>query len=479
MTINEALDYIHAVDWRRSSLGLRRIDELLAQMGHPERTMKFVHVTGTNGKGSTCAILASVLRAAGYRTGLYTSPYIFRFNERMQIDGAPISDAELCAVTEEVRPLADGMADHPTEFEMVTAIAFSWFASRKCDIVVCEVGMGGELDATNVIPAPEAAVLCNIGLDHTAYLGDTVEKIAATKSGIIKAGCDAVLYPCAPSVREVVADRCRRCGAPLYRSQDKFDAGCGWPSFDDEIPGAVRREPDADGRRTEILCAKCGAHLGHVFTDEGFTAKNTRHCVNSLSLDFVPAAIPTMPVAEPAAASAEKPENTSSAEPPKSVQTERAIFAGGCFWGVEYMLGKVDGVKSIRSGYIGGHTENPTYEQVCSHKTGHAEAVEVEFDPSKVSYETLARLFFEIHDPTQLDGQGPDLGDQYRSEIFYTTPEQKEVAERLIRILKEKGYSVVTDVTPASRFWPAEQYHQNYYNRKGTQPYCHRYTKRF
>ena len=142
--------------------------------------------------------------------------------------------------------------------------------------------------------------------------------------------------------------RCRRCGAPLYRSQDKFDAGCGWPSFDDEIPGAVRREPDADGRRTEILCAKCGAHLGHVFTDEGFTAKNTRHCVNSLSLDFVPAAIPTMPVAEPAAASAEKPENTSSAEPPKSVQTERAIFAGGCFWGVEYMLGKVDGVKSIR-----------------------------------------------------------------------------------------------------------------------------------
>ena len=238
--------------------------------------------------------------------------------------------------------------------------------------------------------------------------------------------------------------RCRRCGAPLYRSQDKFDAGCGWPSFDDEIPGAVRREPDADGRRTEILCARCGAHLGHVFTGEGFTAKNTRHCVNSLSLDFVPAAIPTMPVAEPAAASAEKPENTSSVEPPKSVQTE-----------------------------------NPTYEQVCSHKTGHAEAVEVEFDPSKVSYETLARLFFEIHDPTQLDGQGPDLGDQYRSEIFYTTPEQKEVAERLIRILKEKGYSVVTDVTPASRFWPAEQYHQNYYNRKGTQPYCHRYTKRF
>ena len=166
MTIREALAYIHAVDWRRSKPGLRRIHELLEKLGHPERTIKFVHVTGTNGKGSTCAMLASILRAAGYRTGLYTSPYIFRFNERMQVDGQEIPDEELCAITEEVRPLADSMADHPSEFEMVTAIAFTWFARRKCDIVVCEVGMGGEFDATNAIPAPEAAVLCNIGLDH-------------------------------------------------------------------------------------------------------------------------------------------------------------------------------------------------------------------------------------------------------------------------------------------------------------------------
>ena len=135
----------------------------------------------------------------------------------MQIDGQPIPDEELCAITEEVRPLADGMDDHPSEFEIVTAIAFTWFARRRCDIVVCEVGMGGEFDATNVIPAPETAVLCNIGLDHTAYLGDTVEKITATKSGIIKPGCDAVLYPCAPSVVEVVAARCRRCGVTLHR----------------------------------------------------------------------------------------------------------------------------------------------------------------------------------------------------------------------------------------------------------------------
>ena len=167
MTISEALAYIHAVDWRGSKPGLQRIDALLEELGHPERALKFIHVTGTNGKGSTCAMLASVLRAAGYRTGLYTSPYIFRFNERMQIDGEMISDEALCAVTEEVRPLADTMADHPSEFEMVTAIAFTWFARRHCDIVVCEVGMGGEFDATNVIPAPEAAVLCSIGLDHT------------------------------------------------------------------------------------------------------------------------------------------------------------------------------------------------------------------------------------------------------------------------------------------------------------------------
>ena len=215
MTLEEALHYIHAVCWKGSIPGLERISALLDKMGHPERTLKFVHVTGTNGKGSTCAMVASVLQQAGYRTGLYTSPYIVRFNERMQINGEMIPDDELCRITEEIKPLADSIFEQPTEFEMVTAIAFAWFARRKCDIVVCEVGMGGEFDATNVIPSPEAAVLTNIGLDHTAVLGDTVEQIAATKSGIIKPGCHAVLYPCAPSVREVVAARCRAAGAPL------------------------------------------------------------------------------------------------------------------------------------------------------------------------------------------------------------------------------------------------------------------------
>lgn len=246
---------------------------------------------------------------------------------------------------------------------------------------------------------------------------------------------------------------CKQCGAPLYFSEAKFDSGCGWPSFDEEISGAVRRLPDVDGRRTEIVCAKCGGHLGHVFTGEGFTPKDTRHCVNSISMDFVPE--------------------------DKQEETEVAIFARGCFWGVEHLMQQQPGILSIEVGYIGGSTENPTYREVCSHTTGHAEAVRIVFDPKKVSYTTLAKLFFEIHDPTQSDGQGPDLGDQYRSEIFYTTSRQKEIAEELIGQLQGKGCQVVTRVTPATVFWKAEEYHQNYYNKTGKAPYCHRYTPRF
>ncbi len=159
--------------------------------------------------------------------------------------------------------------------------------------------------------------------------------------------------------------------------------------------------------------------------------------------------------------------------------TETAIFAGGCFWGVEHLMRQQPGIISIEAGYIGGTTKNPTYRDVCSKTTGHAEAVRIVFDPAKVSYTTLAKLFFEIHDPTQTDGQGPDIGDQYRSEIFYTTSRQKEIAEELIRELKEKGYKVVTRVTAATDFWKAEDYHQDYYNKTGKTPYCHRYTPRF
>jgi peptide methionine sulfoxide reductase msrA/msrB len=240
---------------------------------------------------------------------------------------------------------------------------------------------------------------------------------------------------------------CRRCGAPLYRSGDKFDSECGWPSFDDEIPGAVKRVPDADGHRTEIVCAACGGHLGHVFTGEGFTPKNTRHCVNSVSMDFVPAPVAAGP--------------------------DTAVFAGGCFWGVQALLAAEPGVLATTAGYTGGRTERPSYGDVCSHATGHAEAVEVVFDPGRTSFEKLARLFFEIHDFTQVDRQGPDVGDQYRSAIFVRNPEQRRAAEELIGKLKKKGYRVATKIEPAAPFWKAEEYHQEYYQKTGKRPYCH------
>ncbi len=222
MTLDEALRYIHEVCWKGTIPGLERIQALLDAMGNPERKCKFVHVTGTNGKGSTCAMVASILRKAGYKTGLYTSPYLIRFNERIQINGEQISDADICELTEYVKPFAESIFERPTEFEMVTAIGFEYFARHKCDIVVCEVGMGGEFDATNVIPAPEAAVICNIGLDHTEVLGDTLEKIAGAKAGIIKSGCDAVLYRERPSVEAVFEERCKALNAPLHKAD--FDS---------------------------------------------------------------------------------------------------------------------------------------------------------------------------------------------------------------------------------------------------------------
>ena len=186
MTYNEALAYIHSVNWTFCKPGLDRIGELCEKLGHPEKKLKFVHVAGTNGKGSFCSMLESVLRAAGYKTGLYTSPYIKEFNERMRVMGENIENETLADITERVRPIADSMKDKPTEFELITAIAFQYFYESKCDVVILEAGMGGRLDSTNIIRNPLLSVITGIALDHTDYLGDTVEKIAAEKAGIIK-----------------------------------------------------------------------------------------------------------------------------------------------------------------------------------------------------------------------------------------------------------------------------------------------------
>lgn len=247
---------------------------------------------------------------------------------------------------------------------------------------------------------------------------------------------------------------CRKCGAPLYRSADKFDSACGWPSFDDEIEGAVARKPDADGVRVEIVCAACGAHLGHVFNGEGYTLKNIRHCVNSASIDF---------------------EREKSGEGvPEGGVLANAIFAGGCFWGVEHLMRKVKGVVSVTSGYTGGQLRNPSYQQVKSGETGHVEAVWIVYDPSEVEYRTLLRHFFEIHDFTQTDGQGPDIGSQYLSKVFWAGEEQRVVAEQTIAELEAMGYKVATELRPAVRFWRAEEYHQKYFIKKNQEETeCH------
>jgi len=249
---------------------------------------------------------------------------------------------------------------------------------------------------------------------------------------------------------------CRRCNAALFESDSKFDSGSGWPAFDEFIPGSVQEIPDADGYRVEIVCNNCKGHLGHVFKGEQFTKNNTRHCVNSISLNFIP-------------------ENQLA----EMVKTDTAIFASGCFWGTEYFFEKAPGVISTQVGYIGGHKDNPTYKEVCAHTTGHAEAVMVVFDPTQTSYETLCKLFFETHDPSQVNRQGPDIGDQYRTEVFYLSDEQKAITEKLIALLEADGIKVATKVTKATKFWEGEDYHEHYYSGNGGTPYCHGYTKRF
>ncbi|KTC92146.1 bifunctional methionine sulfoxide reductase B/A protein [Legionella cincinnatiensis] len=284
-------------------------------------------------------------------------------------------------------------------------------------------------------------------LDKTASLTPLAKRVICEK---------ATEYPHTGAYNVLVTQGtylCRRCGLALFRGSSQFSSGCGWPSFDDNVVHAVKQIPDSDGRRMEILCARCDAHLGHVFTGEYFTQKNLRHCVNSASIDFVA-------------------DN-------QVLDTEEAILAGGCFWGVDHFLKQIPGVLRVEVGYTGGVTLDPSYEQICQGNTGHYEAVRVIFDRDKTDYHHVLKRFFEIHDPTQKSGQGPDIGQQYQSAIFYYNQEQLDEAELLIQILQKKGYEVATRLFPVQTFWPAEEYHQDYYAKHRKAPYCHQPVNRF
>lgn len=240
--------------------------------------------------------------------------------------------------------------------------------------------------------------------------------------------------------------QCRQCNTPLYRSNNKFHSDCGWPSFDQEIKGKVKRVPDADGHRVEIQCATCGGHLGHVFEGEQYTEKNTRHCVNSLSIKFIPK---------------------------EKLGLKTIVLGGGCFWCSEAVFLLFPGVFSVTSGYAGGSTSKPTYEKVCAGKTGHAEVIQVEYDPKEMPLEELLNVFFAMHDPTTLNRQGADVGTQYRSIVLYTTDDQKKIIEKkMIQTQKEFANPIVTEVKKLEQFYPAEKHHQNYYEQNVEQTYC-------
>ena len=219
MTYEEAIEYIHGISWTFCKPGLERIRELCHRLGDPQDSLRFIHVAGTNGKGSFCSMLSSVLIKAGYRVGLYTSPYILEFNERMQFNGMPIENNLLASLTERVKPIADSMEDKPTEFELITAIAFLYFKESKCDVVVLEAGMGGRLDSTNVIKSPILSVIVGIALDHTAFLGDTVEKIAAEKAGIIKQGVPVLFGGEDNVAAKVIEDKASEHNSPYTRTR--------------------------------------------------------------------------------------------------------------------------------------------------------------------------------------------------------------------------------------------------------------------
>ncbi len=329
-------------------------------------------------------------------------------------------------------------------------------------------GCGGGVDAAGGPGSPKETTPMKVkysksGYDITPLSKERVAELAAKldpeaykitqKAGTEPAFCGNLLDNHKEGIYACVV-----CGLPLFSSENKFNSGTGWPSFYREIdPEHVTRTRDLSYGmvRTEINCARCGAHLGHVF-DDGPKPTGERHCLNSASLKFIEKGQPVPPESRPA-------------------DVKTAYFAGGCFWGIEHYFQQGPGVIDAVSGYMQGHVDHPTYKQVCTDMTGHAETVKVTYDANRISYRRLLQAFFDMHDPTEMNRQGPDVGTQYRSGIWTVDAEQQREAEAYVKELQAagrfEGRRIVTEVEPAKTFWPAEDYHQDYIDKTGRA--CH------
>lgn len=322
----------------------------------------------------------------------------------------------------------------------------------------CGVRATQSLPASGVKPSQGPRYSAS-GYDLTPLTKEEIAKIVAQlppeavhvtqEAGTERAGTGSLLHEKRPGVFVSAVG-----GLPLFRSEAKFESGTGWPSFFEPIDPAhvVLKEDSTFGMsRVEVLDARSGAHLGHVF-DDGPPPTGKRFCMNSAALNFIPDGEPLPPESRP-------------------VESKVAYFAGGCFWGTEDMFHAVPGVIDAVSGYMNGTTENPTYKEVCSGTTGHAESVKVVFDPKRVTYRALLEAFFADIDPTTLNRQGPDYGTQYRSGVYAVDAEQKAAAEAYIAELQKSpkfaGKKIVTQVEMAKTFYPAEEYHQDYHLKHG------------